>query len=85
MTSPETPRWVADRLRTEAGQLVPLLDDFIGAFGPEVWSGPAADAARHDLELERASLAEAALELEAIARAIDRDAARREAERAAQQ
>lgn len=70
MPSPDALRWAAARLRNEADRLVPLLDGFIGALGPEVWSGPAADRVRSDLEVERRSLAEAALEIEGLAHTL---------------
>jgi hypothetical protein len=74
VTSPDTLQWAANLLRTEARHLVPTLEAVLGAFGPTVWSGPAADGVRHELEHERTSLADVALELERIARELDQRA-----------
>ena len=71
MTSPESLRAAAAGLRREAARLVPTLDEFIGALGPDVWSGPAADRARSELDVERRALVDVAIELEELARRLD--------------
>jgi len=71
VVSPAPLLWTAHQLRAEARHLVPTLDVFLDAFGPTVWSGPAADRVRLELELERTCLVGVALELERIARDLE--------------
>jgi len=80
MTSPDTLRWAADALRHEALELVPALEQFLNAIGPEVWSCPAADVMRADLERDRTSLGDVAVELEGLASQLDAHAAQLEAQ-----
>ena len=74
MPSPDTLRWAAAELRREAALLVPTINTFIDALGPTVWSGRKADETRSELESERNVLAQAALELEALAGELEQRA-----------
>lgn len=71
MSTVDTLRWVADAFRREAASLPPMLDRFLNAINPDVWSGAAADRTRAAVNAERVRLDEIAAELHAHAARLD--------------
>jgi uncharacterized protein YukE len=74
VATPATLRAVAARLEAQAAWLPVALDRVVGAAGPAVWSGPAAERFGDELRAHRIRLAGAADELRAVARRLRHEA-----------